>query len=396
MNLRCVDQLPVSGRRVFLRVDFNVPVLKTEQGSQILDTTRIEEALPTIKYLLEQNARVIIASHLGRPKERTSEDSLGLVAEKLSELLQKDVIFPEDCVGDAVKKLAHDLREGEVLLLENLRFHKEEEANDPQFAQTLAHLAEVYVTDAFGTLHRAHASTVGMVSHFKEKGIGFLVKRELEQLERLVKQPERPFYAVLGGAKVSDKIGLIESLLHKVDRLFLGGGLALTFLKAKGVPIGKSKWEETKIHLAQKILDKAADQGIPIHLPTDHRIAPSLDEAGSDGSFKDIPSDRMALDIGDETIRDYVQIISKARTIFWNGPMGVFEKPQFAQGTMKIAQAVAASEGFTVVGGGESVAAVKKSGVADRISHLSTGGGATLEFLEGKELPGLKVLGASS
>jgi phosphoglycerate kinase len=388
--IKSVDQLVVAGRRVFLRVDFNVPRDKTTGA--ILDDTRLVESLPTIQFLLDQKAKVILASHLGRPQGKDPQFSLVEVAARLAELLDKEVIFPEDCIGDGVKKLAHEMRDGDVMLLENLRFHKEEKENDPVFSKALAQLAEVYLTDAFGALHRAHASTVGMVEHFKEKGIGFLVKKELEFLQKLTTNPERPFFAVLGGAKVSDKIGLIESLVGKVDGLFLGGGLAYTFLKAKGIPVGLSKVSEEKLYLAQKILQKGKENNVPIYLPCDHRVAEKISAEALAETVTKIPADKMALDIGPETAAEYADVLKRAKTIFWNGPMGVFELPAFSKGTLAVAEAVASSNAFSVVGGGESVAAVRKSGVADKISHLSTGGGATLEYLEGKELPGLKVL----
>lgn len=390
MTLKSVNQFPVTGRRVFLRVDFNVP--REKGGGKILDDTRICEAIPTIRYLIEQKAKVILASHLGRPKGRDPEESLIGVAERLTELLGCEVIFPEDCVGDGVWKLAHDLREGQVLLLENLRFHKEEELNEPDFAAALAHLGEVYVTDAFGALHRAHASTVGMVSQFKEKGIGFLVQKELDFLGKLLARPERPFVAVLGGAKVSDKIGLIENLLSKVDEVLLGGALAYTFLKAEGIPTGKSRLEEEKINQARRILMKGKEAGVAILLPRDHRVA---DRIASDAISKvvdRIGGEDIGLDIGPETSRQYAGRLQRAKTIFWNGPMGFFEIPAFAAGTREIAAAIASAGAVSVVGGGESLAAIRSSGLGDKISHLSTGGGATLEYLEGKELPGLKVL----
>lgn len=387
MALRGLDELPVSGRRVFLRVDFNLP----HDGPKILDETRLQEALPTIRYLLEQKAKVILASHLGRPKGPDANESLGPVAERLSELLNRDVIFPEDCVGDAVKKLAHQLKEGEVMLLENLRFHKEEEANDPNFAKQLASLAEVYGTDAFGTLHRAHASTAGMVSHFHDKGIGFLIKKELNFLQGLLKNPERPFYALLGGAKVSDKLGVIEHLLPRVDGLLFGGALAYTFLRASGVAVGNSRVEAEKIKTAARILAKATAAGVAVYLPEDHWSAAHAD--GSPRVTRVIPDGEMGFDIGPETVAKYRAVLRQAKTIFWNGPMGFFEKPAYASGTKAMALAIAeAKPAISVVGGGESVTAVRQAGVADQISHLSTGGGATLEFLEGKTLPGLKVL----
>lgn len=392
MAPRGLDEIPVSGRRVFLRVDFNLP----HDGPKILDETRLQEALPTIRYLLEQKAKVILASHLGRPKGPDANESLGPVAERLSELLNRDVIFPEDCVGDAVKKLAHQLKEGEVMLLENLRFHKEEEANDAGFAKQLAGLAEVYGTDAFGTLHRAHASTVGMVSHFHDKpesgkGIGFLIKKELNFLQGLLKNPERPFYALLGGAKVSDKLGVIEHLLPRVDGLLFGGALAYTFLRASGVAVGNSRVEAEKIKTAGRILEKATAAGVAVYLPEDHWSAVHADD--SPRVTRVIPDGEMGFDIGPETVAKYRAVLHQAKTIFWNGPMGFFEKPAYASGTKAMALAIAeAKPAISVVGGGESVTAVCQAGVADQISHLSTGGGATLEFLEGKTLPGLKVL----
>ena len=396
MALRGLDEIPVSGRRVFLRVDFNLP----HDGPKILDETRLQEALPTIRYLLEQKAKVILASHMGRPKGPDANESLESVAGRLSQLLSRDVIFPEDCVGDAVKKLANQLKEGEVMLLENLRFHKEEEANDLGFAKQLAALAEVYGTDAFGSLHRAHASTVGMVSHFPDKGVGFLIKKELNFLQGLLKNPERPFYALLGGAKVSDKLGVIEHLLPRVDGLLLGGALAYTFLRASGVAVGNSRVEAEKIKTAARILAKATAAGVAFYLPEDHWSAAQGDSPEADGSprvnhprvTRLIPDGEMGFDIGPETVEKYRDVLRQAKTIFWNGPMGFFEKPAYATGTRAMALAIAEAKAVSVVGGGESVTAVQQAGVADQISHLSTGGGATLEFLEGKVLPGLKVL----
>jgi phosphoglycerate kinase len=387
--MKYVDQLPTAGRRVFVRVDFNVP---HDDAGKIKDDTRIREALPTLQYLLDQKAKIVLGSHLGRPKGREASESLVHVAERLAELLGRPVILPEDCVGDAVKKLAHDLREGEVLLLENLRFHKEEEANDPAFAQALAQLAEVYVNDAFGTMHRAHASTAGMAKHFKDKGAGLLVREELEYLSPLLGRPARPFVAVLGGAKVSDKIGLIEHLVGKVDELLLGGGLAYTFLKAQGAPIGNSKHEDDKIYVAQRILQRAKDHDVPVRLPVDHRVADKIAANAVAAVSPQVPAGKIGLDIGPGTARHYAEILRKAKTVFWNGPMGVFEYAPFAEGTLTVARAIAESEAVSIVGGGESLAAVKLAGVEDRITHLSTGGGAALEFLEGKGLPGLAAL----
>ncbi len=386
--MKYVDQLPVAGRRVFVRVDFNVP----HDGGRIQDDTRIREALPTILYLMDQKAKIILGTHLGRPKGHDTAESLVPVAEKLAELLGRPVILPEDCVGDAAKKLAHDLREGDVLLLENLRFHKEEEANDPVFAQALAQLAEVYVNDAFGTMHRAHASTVGMAKHFKEKGAGLLVRKELEYLSPLLGRPARPFVAVLGGAKVSDKIVLIEHLVGKVDELLLGGGLAYTFLKAMGRPVGKSKCEDDKLYVAQRILQKAKDNDVTIRLPVDHRTADKIAADAVATVSTQVPEGKMGLDIGPETARQFGEVIKRSKTVFWNGPMGVFEYKPFAEGSLAVARAIADAEAVSIVGGGESLAAVKMAGVGDRITHLSTGGGAALEFLEGKGLPGLSAL----
>lgn len=386
--IKYVDQLTVAGRRVFVRVDFNVP----HDGSKIKDDTRIREALPTIQYLMDQKAKIILGSHLGRPKDRDMTESLMPVAERLAELLGRPVIMPEDCVGDAVKKLAHDLREGDVLLLENLRFHKEEEANDAAFAQSLAQLAEVYVNDAFGTMHRAHASTVGMVKHFKERGAGLLVRKEVEYLSPLLARPARPYVAVLGGAKVSDKIGMIEHMVSKVDELLLGGGLAYTFLKAQGQPIGKSRCEEDKLYVAQRILQKAKDNDVIVRLPVDHRVSDKIAADAVAVVANQVPEGKMGLDIGPQTAKQYADILRRAKTVFWNGPMGVFEYAPFAEGSLAIARALAESESVSIVGGGESLAAVKMAGVEDKITHLSTGGGAALEFLEGKGLPGLAAL----
>lgn len=385
-----LDELPVTGRRIFLRVDFNLP----HEGGKIQDETRLTEALPTIRHLLGQGAKLILASHMGRPRGPDPRESLEGVATRLSILIDKDVIFPEDCVGDAVKKLAYNLKDGEVMLLENLRFHPEEEKNDPDFSKRLASIAEVYGTDAFGALHRAHASTAGMVSHFRDKGAGFLIRKELGFLEKLLRSPERPFYALLGGAKVSDKLGVIENLIKRVDGLLLGGALAYTFLRAQGVEVGRSRVDVDKIKTAGRILQAATERGIPVYLPVDHQVAPGMSESDQRAAriTRNIKAEEMGLDIGPETVGRYGEILKQAKTLFWNGPMGWFEQPPFAQGTMAMAQAVAAGGAVSVVGGGESVTAVRQAGVAEKISHLSTGGGATLEYLEGRRLPGLEVL----
>lgn len=388
---KTIDQFDLKEKRVFIRVDFNV---STKDG-KVADDARIRASLPTIEYALEQEAKVILASHLGRPKGVKNEKySLLPVAEHLSTLIKKDIIFPEETLGDSVKKLASDLREGEIMLLENLRFQIEEEKNDPNFSSRLAQLAEIYINDAFGTAHRAHASTVGMVSHFKEKGIGFLMKKEVESLQKLVSKPPRPFMAVMGGAKVSGKIDVIENLMNHVDIFLIGGGMAYTFLKAKGVKVGKSLVEEGKVHLAEKILKRAEVKGVEICLPVDSVVAESPKEGVS---WKILNNNEdwgelMGLDIGPQTLKLFSDKVGKAATIFWNGPMGIFEVSPFERGTFELAKVIADSKAITVVGGGDSLAAVCKAGLEDKFTHVSTGGGAAMEFLEGKTLPGLKVL----
>ncbi|MFO1463194.1 MAG: phosphoglycerate kinase [bacterium] len=390
--IKSLAELDLKEKRVFIRVDFNVPY---DAQGQVKDDARIVASLPTIRHVLDAGGKVILASHLGRPKgKRDPKYSLMPVAARLSELLEREVIFPEDCVGDAVKKLVAEMREGEVILLENLRFHPEEEANDPIFSERLAALAEVYVNDAFGTLHRAHASTVGMVPLVKEKAAGLLVLKEVQTLNRLLQEPARPFIAILGGAKVSDKLGVIENLLRLVDGLLIGGAMAYTFLKAKGVEVGASLVEEGKVHQAAKLLERAKVKDIRLELPLDHVIAREL-KAGAE--FKttagpEIPPGWMGLDVGPKTLEAYEAQIRSAKTVLWNGPVGAFEVPPFERGTVELARALAHCQGMTVVGGGDSLAAVKVAGVGDKLSHLSTGGGATLEFLEGKVLPGLKAL----
>jgi len=391
--VKFIDELELSGKRVFIRVDFNVPLDKKTR--EVADDTRIRAALPTIRHAMEEGAKVILASHLGRPKgERVDELSLLPVAEKLRDILEKDVLFPDDCVGQGVKKNARDLEDGGVILLENLRFHKEEKENDDAFAQKLASLCDVYVNDAFGAAHRAHASTAGIAKHVSEKAAGFLMKKELEYLGKVRENPEKPFVAILGGAKVSDKIGVIESLIKKVDRLLICGAMSYTFLRAMGMETGKSLVEENKVKTAKKLMEKAKTYDVPIELPLDHVVAaelsanPETSVVGQD----QIPADMMALDIGPLTQDKYGKIIKTAKTVFWNGPAGAFETPPFETGTVAIAEAVAASDAISVVGGGDSVSAIKKAGVADRISHISTGGGASLEFMEGKKLPGIAAL----
>ncbi len=407
MQKLSIRDLDLQHKHVFLRVDFNVPL--TEDGTEITDDTRIRETLPTIEYALKHRAKLILASHLGRPKGKPNPKySLRPVVDRLRVLLDHrlgekvNVAFSPDCVGDVATELARQLESGQVLLLENLRFHPEEEANDPEFAKKLASLCEVYVNDAFGSAHRAHASTEG-ISHFvKQAAAGLLMERELDYLGTELglvaggKTPAKPFIAILGGAKVSDKIGVIENLLGKVDALLIGGGMAYTFLRARGQNVGKSLVESDRIELAGKLLANAEARGVRFLLPTDHlladRFAPDATTQVFSGT-EDFPAEWMALDVGPKTIAAFSQEIEGASTIVWNGPMGVFELPAFATGTTAIAKAVAANEAaISVVGGGDSVAAVKQAGVADRISHISTGGGASLEFLEGKKLPGVQAL----
>lgn len=388
--IKTISDLSIAKKRVFIRVDFNV----TLKNDRILDDTRIKAVLPTLKYALSQDAKIILASHLGRPEGTYNQKySLLPVAEHLSQLLEQDVIFPENCIGDAVKKITHEMRDGNVVLLENLRFHAEEEKNEPIFSQKLASLAEVYINDAFGTLHRTHASTVGMVSHFQEKGIGFLVKKEVDYLAEVLEKPQRPLLAILGGAKVADKLGVVEYLLSKVDMLLIGGAMAYTFLKAAGKKVGKSRVEESKLHLAAKFIERAKLKGIPLILPIDHKIASKIDSEIPNSMVEgDIPDDQMGLDIGPKTIESFSRKIAEAKTIIWNGPMGVYETPPFHEGTLAIAKAVANAKALTVIGGGDSASAAMQANVADKVSHISTGGGATLACLEGKILPGLKAL----
>jgi phosphoglycerate kinase len=390
--IKSIQDFELSEKRVFIRVDFNVPL--TSHG-QVVDDSRILATLPTIQYAIESGAKVILASHLGRPKgKRDPKYTLLPVAERLTDLLEEEVLFPEDCIGSAVKKLASEMREGQVLLLENLRFHAEEEASDPVFSEKLASLADVYINDAFGTLHRAHASTVGMVSFVPLRGAGFLVLEEVSSLTKLLQEPESPFVAVLGGAKVSDKLGVIENLLHYVDQILIGGGMAYTFLKAKGIEVGRSLIDLSKIHLAEKLIEKARRQEVRLELPVDHVIAQKLQQGAetkvTEGAS--IPPDYMGLDIGPKTLEKFKKCLKGAKTILWNGPLGAFEIPPFDQGTLGIAHCIGESQSHSVVGGGDSLAAIKQAGVAGKITHLSTGGGATLVFLEGKKLPGLQAL----
>jgi len=394
--IRSIEQLPIAGKRLFIRVDFNVPLDK--KTGKVKDDARIRAALPTIRYAVEKKARVILASHLGRPDGKpVPEMSLEPAGVRLSQLLGQDVILADDCVGDGVKKLVAELREGQVLLLENLRFHPEEEANDDSFSRELASLCDVYVDDAFGTVHRAHASTVGMAKLVPQRGAGFLVAAELKVLNGLLKGEGKPYLAILGGAKVSDKIKVIDQLLGKVDALLIGGAMAYTFLSARGVPVGASRVEKDKIDVARRILDKAAQSRVEVMLPSDHVVAKEPKGGIPTEVVAQIPEGMLGLDIGPKTRELYRQRVIGARTIFWNGPMGMFEIPEFAAGTRAVAEAMAEATrrgALTVVGGGDSAAAIAAMGMADKVTHVSTGGGASLEFLEGRELPGVKVLEA--
>jgi phosphoglycerate kinase len=388
--IRSIADLPIEGRRVFIRVDFNVP-LTPARG--VADDSRIRASLPTIEHAVKRGARVILASHLGRPKGPTPALSLEPVGARLAELLGREVLLTDEAVGDGARKVVSDLRDGDVALLENLRFFAGEEANDDAFARQLASYADVYINDAFGTAHRAHASTVGMIKYVAEKGAGFLMLQEIQFLGRLLGEVERPYLAVIGGAKVSDKIGVLENLLGRVDAFLIGGAMANTFLKARGSDVGKSKIEEDKLALARAFLKKADDRNVEVLLPVDLIAAPGLDAPSGQTVRSDkVPADLMALDIGPQAAAGFADQITRAKTVFWNGPMGVFEKKPFASGTLAVAKAVAACKGLTVVGGGDSVAAVNEAGVAAQIKHISTGGGASLEFIEGKALPGIAAL----
>jgi len=393
--VRSVEDLDVAGKRVFVRVDFNVPLDK--KTGAVKDDARIRAALPTIRHLVGKKAKTILASHLGRPDGKVvPEMSLVNVGERLSQLLNQDVLFADDCVGDGVRKLVSQMKEGQVVLLENLRFHPEEEKNDEDFSRKLAQLAEVYVDDAFGTVHRAHASTVGMVKFVPQKGAGYLVLAELKFLQPLISGAKKPYLALLGGAKVSDKIKVIENLMARVDALLIGGAMAYTFLAAKGIGVGSSRVEKDKIDLARRILEKAEKSRVQILLPHDHVVAQEPKGGVPTKMVGDpIPDGWLGLDIGPKTVEAYKQRITSAATVFWNGPMGMFETPEYATGTRAIAQALAeamARGAMTVVGGGDSAAAIAEMGLADKVSHVSTGGGASLEFLEGRELPGVKAL----
>jgi phosphoglycerate kinase len=391
---RSIKDLDLAGTRVFIRVDFNVPI----KNGTISDDTRIRASLPTIQYALEKGAIVILASHLGRPKGKPNpEYSLRPIAARLSELLGRQVEFAEDCIGAPAKAaIERASKGGKVVLLENLRFHPEEEKNDSGFAKELASLADVYVNDAFGSAHRAHASTEGIVHHVRQAAAGLLMTAEVQYLGRILEHPDRPFVAVLGGAKVSDKLEVIQNLVPRVDALLIGGAMAYTFFKARGLPVGKSLVEDDLLDAARQVVEQANGRHLRFELPSDHVVAPKL-EAGSPAETLDVTDprigDRMGLDIGPKTIARYRDIIAGARTVTWNGPMGVFEIDAFAQGTIAVAKAVADVTGTTVIGAGDAIAAVATAGVTDRITHISTGGGASLEFLGGRKLPGVVALG---
>ena len=387
-----VDDLEVKGKTVFVRVDFNVPL--TDKG-EIRNDTRIRASLPTINYLLGKSAKLVLASHLGRPKGKIDPKmSLKPVAKRLGELIGRDVIMAPDIVGEEVNKLKSGLKEGDVLLLENVRFHAGETANDPEFSKKLAEGIDYFVNDAFGSSHRAHASVVGITDYVKKSAAGYLMKKEVEYLRKALFSPAKPYVAILGGAKVEDKIPVIENLLNKADTILIGGAMAYTFFKAQGFGTGRSLVEPDKLGIAQNILAQAKDKNVLFLLPLDNVLATSI-ESGQVAQIADsfpFPQDLMGVDIGPKTVARYAEIIAEAKTIVWNGPLGVFETPAFAQGTLEIAQAVAASGAISIVGGGDSIAAVEKAGVSRKITHISTGGGASLEFLANETLPGIEAL----
>ena len=392
--MRYLDEVPIERRRVFLRVDFNVPLT---EGGKVASDLRIRLSLPSIRYILNRRGRLILASHLGRPKgEVVPEVSLGPVAESLSGLLGQEVAFAPDCVGPEVEAMVQNLAPGEALLLENLRFHPEEEANDPSFSQALARLAHIYANDAFSSTHRVHASVVGITQFVEQAVAGFLLKTELSRLGALLAGPERPFLVIIGGAKVSGKLKVIERLLDRIDSLILGGGMAYTFLKAKGVKVGRSLVEEGLLAMASKILGEAYERRLKVLLPMDHIVAPVPPGAGATQGIwneqEDIPEGLMGLDIGPRSREAFIDEIRKARTIFWNGPMGLFETEAFQEGTSTIAKEMAQSKATTIVGGGDTLAAVAHLNLLDKMSHVSTGGGATLDYLAGKTLPGIEAL----
>ncbi|WP_196594519.1 phosphoglycerate kinase [Pectinatus sottacetonis] len=391
MNKKTIRDIDVNGKKVFIRVDFNVPM---DENQNITNDKRIRATLPTLNYLLDHNAALILACHVGRPKgERVPELSVKPIVKRLSELLGKDVKYAEDCIGEPAKKAAAALKPGEVLLLENLRYHNEETKNDPKFAKELASLADIAVDDAFGVSHRAHASNVGIAKYI-EVVSGFLVEKEIKFIGQALAAPKHPFVAIIGGAKVSDKIGVISNMIEKVDTIIIGGGMAYTFLKSEGYNIGTSLCEDDKLDLAKELLAKAKAKSVKVILPVDIMIA---DKFAADANHKVVAADKiedgwMGLDCGPETAKINAEALKNAKTIVWNGPMGVFEFDAFAKGTEAVAKAVADSDAISIVGGGDSIAALKKTGLSDKISHISTGGGATLEFLEGKTMPGIEAI----
>jgi len=388
--IHTLEELNLRDKRIFVRVDFNVPL----KDGQISETHRIDSTLSTLRFLLAHAKKIIVASHMGRPGGKIANQwSLAPVRDYLASALSSPVVLAADCIGPEVERVVRDEGAPKVILLENLRFHPEEVANDPDFSKALASLAEVYVNDAFGTAHRAHASTEGMVKFFREKGAGILFKKELDYLGGALSSPRKPFTAVLGGAKVSDKIGFIRNLIPKVNSLIIGGGMAYTFLKARGAAIGKSLVENDRLSLAKDLMKQAVDQKAQLLLPTDHVIAKTPESGeGTVISGQNIPEDSMGLDIGPESVASFVQVIRKSKTVLWNGPLGLFEKDPFSGGTISVAQSLAECDAISIIAGGDTVAAVVKAGVADKMTHLSTGGGATLEFLEGKRLPGVLAL----
>ena len=391
MNKKTIKDIDLKGKKVLVRCDFNVPM---DENKNITDNTRIVAALPTIKYLLEQNCKIILASHLGRPKgEVKPEFSLKPVAKELSKLLGKEVIMANDVIGEDATTKASNLKEGEIMLLENVRFHREETDNDPEFAKKLASMAEIFVNDAFGTAHRAHASTTGIADYIPGVA-GFLIEKELKFLGNAINNPERPFVAILGGAKVSDKIGVIDSLLDKVDTLMIGGGMAYTFFKAQGYNVGNSLCEVEKTGLALEAMEKAKAKGVKLLLPIDTKIGKEFkpDTESKTVAWTEIPDEWEGFDIGEKTIEMFKNELQNAKTVIWNGPLGLFEFEQFAIGTNEIAKTLAELDATTIIGGGDSAAAVTKAGLADKMTHISTGGGASLEFLEGKKLPGIECL----
>ena len=391
MSKKTVKDIDLKDKKVLVRCDFNVPM---DENKKITDNTRIVAAIPTIKYLLENNCAIILCSHLGRPKgEFKSEYSLAPVAEELAKLLGKEVIMAKDVIGEDAKQKAANLKQGQIMLLENVRFHKEETDNSPEFAKELASMAQIYVNDAFGTAHRAHSSTAGVAAYLPAVS-GFLIEKELKFLGNAINNPQRPFVAILGGAKVSDKIGVIDSLLDKVDTLMIGGGMAYTFFKAQGYEVGNSICELDKLDLAKQAMEKAKEKGVKLMLPVDTKIGKEFkpDTESKTVAWTEIPEGWEGFDIGEKTIKMFVDELQTAKTVVWNGPLGLFEFDQFAIGTNEIAKALSKIDATTIIGGGDSAAAVEKAGLADKMTHISTGGGASLEFLEGKKLPGIECL----